>query len=200
MKVTIHQPEHFPYEGFFQKMKSSDLFVVLDNVKFRKNYFQNRNKFLNKQGSDEWFGIPVPKNSTSMNIKDVLVVDKRISNWRKKVLTKIRHNFGLDMSEVYQYQKLIDINMASIAWCRDNLKIKTPIVFASDLGVKGSKTSLLVNICKEVEATSYLSGPSGIDYLDLDKFERENIKVEFFKPTVKNYYSMIQNITQQRLE
>ena len=69
-----------------------------------------------------------------------------------------------------------------------------------DLGVKGSKTSLLVNICKEVEATSYLSGPSGIDYLDLDKFERENIKVEFFKPTVKNYYSMIQNITQQRLE
>ena len=67
MKITIHQPEHFPYMGFFQKMKEADLFVVLDNVKFRKNYFQNRNKFKNKNDMDEWFGVSVPKKSTSKN-------------------------------------------------------------------------------------------------------------------------------------
>ena len=33
MIVSIHQPEHFPYLGFFQKMQESDLFIILDNVK-----------------------------------------------------------------------------------------------------------------------------------------------------------------------
>ena len=37
MIVSIHQPEHFPYLGFFQKMEQSDLFIILDNVKFKKN-------------------------------------------------------------------------------------------------------------------------------------------------------------------
>ena len=55
MIVTIHQPEHFPYEGFFQKIKSADLFVVLDNVKYKKNDYQNRNRLINTQGKPEWF-------------------------------------------------------------------------------------------------------------------------------------------------
>ena len=54
MVVTIHQPEHFPYEGFFQKMEASELFIILDNVNYRKNYFQNRNKLLNNNDVEEW--------------------------------------------------------------------------------------------------------------------------------------------------
>ena len=38
MVITIHQPEHFPYEGFFQKMEAAELFIILDNVNYRKNY------------------------------------------------------------------------------------------------------------------------------------------------------------------
>ena len=41
MKVAIHQPEHFPYMGFFEKMKSADLFVILDDVQYKKNNYQN---------------------------------------------------------------------------------------------------------------------------------------------------------------
>ena len=41
MKVAIHQPEHFPYMGFFEKMKSSDLFVILDDVQYKKNNSQH---------------------------------------------------------------------------------------------------------------------------------------------------------------
>ena len=44
MKVAIHQPEHFPYMGFFQKMEAADLFVILDDAKFQgKRHWQNRN-------------------------------------------------------------------------------------------------------------------------------------------------------------
>ena len=154
MKVTIHQPEHFPYEGFFQKMNQADIFVVLDNVNFRKNYYQNRNKFINVQGKDEWFGVSIPKKSTSLKINEVIVQNERLNNWRNKVIKKIKHNFKLDMSEVYKYNKLIDINMASIEWCRQKLDIKTPMIFASSLNVEGAKSDLLASICKNLKASN----------------------------------------------
>ena len=84
--------------------------------------------------------------------------------------------------------------MESIKWCRNKLKIQTPMVFASELNVVGSKSELLLNICRKTNATTYLSGPSGKDYLDIQMFKNHNINVEFFNPQVENYYSMLYNI------
>ena len=69
MIVTIHQPIHFPYMGFFQKMELADIFVLLDDVQFSKNEFYNRNKFKNTSGIDEWFTVPVEKKANGKLIK-----------------------------------------------------------------------------------------------------------------------------------
>ena len=188
--ISIHQPEHFPYEGFFQKMKKTDLFVILDNVKYRKNYFQNRNRFPDKKNKDQWFTIPVESSANSKLIKDVSV--SKDPNWRKKIVKKILHNFNEDTTDIYSSDSLLEINLKSIKWCMDRLELRTPIVLASKLGVSGQNSSLLLDICKKTKAKKYISGPSGKDYLDLSLFE--NIEVEFFQPKVKNYYSMLYNI------
>ena len=91
MIVSIHQPEHFPYLGFFQKMKQSDLFIILDDVKFKKNNFQNRNRFLNSSGEEEWFTVPVEKKANSKLIKDVLVSED--FGWKKKIIKQMKLNF-----------------------------------------------------------------------------------------------------------
>ena len=97
-------------------MRYADVFVILDNVKFRKNYFQNRNKFFNEiTEKDEWFGVSVPKKSTSLMIKDVEVVDPSINNWKRKTINKLKHNFKQDFTSIYSHKSLIDINMSSIA-------------------------------------------------------------------------------------
>jgi|TARA_R110001592_G_scaffold11644_1_gene57005 hypothetical protein len=189
MVITIHQPEHFPYMGFFQKMKVADVFVVLDNVNYRKNYFQNRNKFLNKNGVEEWFTMQVEKGSTSKHIKDVKVVE---GPWKRKILTKHFQNLGINLESIYSHNKLIDINIKSIEYCRNILNITTPIIYASDLNVKGTKSELLANIVKNLKGTTYLSGPSGKDYLNKEYFK--DIKVDFFEPKVENYYSTLYNI------
>lgn len=190
MIVTIHQPEHFPYDGFFQKMRQADLFVVLDNVKFRKNYFQNRNKIKTRAGDDIWFTVPVEKSADSKNIRDVLTSSD--PNWRKKVVRTLQENLGIDLKSLYDQEKLIDINMSSIAWCMDKMGIKKQMIMASSLDVTGSKSELLANILRKIGATKYVSGPSGRDYLDLSMFE--GIEVEFFDPQVNNYYSSLYNI------
>ena len=175
---------------------SADVFVVLDNVNFRKNYFQNRNKFLNTQGQEEWFGFPVSKKSTNLILKNVVPVDNNTMPWKEKLFRKLEMNLGKDddIIEIYDNKTLLDINMAGIRWAMKKMKIETPIVYASELEVNGSKTELLASICNSLNAKTYISGPSGKQYLDISEFSNKNISVEFFEPKVKNYYSMLYNI------
>ena len=188
MKVAIHQPEHFPYLGFFEKMKYADLFIILDDVQYTKNNWQNRNKFLNKNNVEEFFSIQVEKGATKKLIKDVNVVE---GQWKRKIITKLQQNFNVDMSKIYSYSKLIDINMESITWARKKLNINTPIILSSNLNVKTKSTQRLVDICNKVKATEYISGLGGKSYLNEELF---NCKITYFEPKLPNYYTIIQNI------
>ena len=58
MNVAIQQPEHIPWVGFFNKMAKCDLFVYLDNVQFKKRYFENRNKIKDSK-KIIWLTVPV---------------------------------------------------------------------------------------------------------------------------------------------
>ena len=58
MIVTIHQPEHLPWLGFFHKFAQADLLVLLDNVQYRHKYFQNRNRIRSHDG-ETWINVPV---------------------------------------------------------------------------------------------------------------------------------------------
>jgi len=189
MKITIHQPEHFPYLGFFQKMKAADLFVLLDDVQYTKGNFQNRNKFLNKNGVEEWFTVTLQPHANKHLIKDVEVSSE--IDWRSSVVTKLKQNLGKDLSDVYQYNKLLDINIASINFCREALGITTPIVLSSELNIHTSKSRRLADICRHFNADEYISGKGGRDYLDESAFD---CTVSYFEPTVSDYYTTLQHI------
>ena len=187
MIVSIHQPLHFPYLGFFQKMKMADIFVLLDDVKFCKNEFYNRNRFKNKQEQDEWFTVPVEKKANSKLIKDVYVA--KDFGWKKKLLKQMYYNFKEDFSDIYEHEKIIDMNIDSIEYCRKKLNINNKIINSSELNINGVKSERLSNICKELGATEYISGPFGKNYLDISFFD--NIRVSYFEPNIKNYYTTL---------
>ena len=193
MIIAIHQPEHFPYAGFFQKMEACDLFVILDDVQFTKNHFQNRNRFLNKNNIEEWFTIPIPSSSNTKLIKDIMILDQ--SNWQKKITTKILQNLKIDVSEVYKTSNnLLHLNMASINFIRQKLSIDTPMIFSSTLNIESKKSSRLLDICKNLNATTYISGRGGIDYLEQDLFIKNNIELKIFNPQVKDYYTTLSHL------
>ena len=58
MKVAIHQPNYFPWIGYFYKMSLADVFVVLDDSQYSKNGYQNRVKIKTPTGS-VWMTQPV---------------------------------------------------------------------------------------------------------------------------------------------
>jgi hypothetical protein len=49
MIVSIHQPNYFPWVGYFYKRMKSDIFVFLDDVQFSKNsYNQLSDHFITR--------------------------------------------------------------------------------------------------------------------------------------------------------
>jgi len=189
MKVAIHQPEHFPYLGFFQKMQAADIFVILDDVKYTKNNFQNRNKFLNTNGVDEWFSIELEPKADTKLIREVKV--SKNNKWKRVILNKLQTTFKKDFSFIYCNDKLLDINLASIEYCKQALKIDTPIVLSSELDIKTSSSQRLADICKKLNAHVYISGAGGRSYLDESVF---NCKVAYFSPLVPDNYTTLQHI------
>jgi len=186
MKIAIHQPEHFPYLGFFEKMKSVDLFVILDDVQFVKGNWHNRNRFINKNGEWEYFGVQVEKDAYKKRICDVKIVD---GNWRKKVVKKIQQNFSIDMQKYYEGNSLLSTNIESIKWGMDKLNISTPLVYSSELNVDSKNTERIIDICKILKADTYLSGLGAKDYLQEELFTE--IELEYFNKKITNFESVI---------
>lgn len=201
MIVTIHQPEHLPWLGFFNKMSTAEKFVVLDNVQFRKNYFQNRNKVKGSNGA-QWIGVPVEtKGHMDTNICDIRIANEANPKWREKYLKTIEYGYKKHpyFNEYYpffeqllseEHESLCDFNMRIIKHFADLLEIKTEFIMASDLDVDGAKTDLILDICKKLNASTYVAGPSGRDYLNVADFTNSGIEVvynDFVHPEYVQY-------------
>jgi len=198
MKVTIHQPEHMPWLGFFHKINMADVFVILDNVQYRKNYFQNRNKIRTSNGWT-WIKVPVSYNMDTL-INNVTIVSNL--KWKKKWLDTIFYNYKKtlffndyfkNINELInkECETLCDLNIALIELLTKFLNIKTKFIKASEIYVSGKGSDLIFDICKNLSAKTYISGISGKDYLDLKKFQDAGIEVvfqEFHHPIYKQLY------------
>lgn len=190
MILTIHQPEHMPWLGFFNKMSTAESFVILDSVQYRKNYFQNRNKIVGTNG-EQWLMVPVEtKGHIESRICDMKIANTANPKWREKYLRTMEFAYKKYpfFGEHFPYfeellsreqTSLCDFNLSIIYYFADKLDIHPQFVRSSELPVDGSKTDLILDICKYMKADTYVAGPSGRDYLNLKDFEAVGIKVVF---------------------
>lgn len=193
MKIAISQPEHFPYLGYFQKMQEADLFVLLDHVRFSgPRSFQNRNRFLSKSGVSEWFTVPVQQGSYFQPLNKVKTAPD--SGWRAKLRRKLLKRFDLDLEEIYRPVLLCDINLASIEFVRSRLGIHVPMIKSSSLSLTEAKSKLLVEICLQLGADTYVCGVGGRAYLDETLFANNRITVQYHEPFVEHHFTSLQAI------
>lgn len=188
MKVAIHQPQYLPWVGYFDKIDQVDCFVLLDDVQFKKNEWQNRNRIKTATGW-QWLTVPVLQRS-SQRICEVRI--NPTVPWARKHLQALTSNYGsapfFDLhrpffEEVYarEWTLLLDLNMATITYLAEALGIRAKLVLASSLPVppECEATDRLVAICQAVGGDTYLSGVGGRGYLDHTRFEEAGIQVLF---------------------
>lgn len=191
MILSINQPAYLPWLGYFDRIAASDMHVVLDHVQFEKNSFTNRNRIRSPQGST-WLTIPV---ATSGQFGDLAIHSLRMSDggrWRKKHLATLKANYGRaahfadrfkDLSTIYltntEEMRVLPVMQELIDYQLARLGISTARVSSSSLDLSARKSDLVLEICSKLGASTYLSGPLGRDYLDIQQFYDAGIDVKF---------------------
>jgi len=191
MICSIHQPQTFPWIGYFAKIIQSDVFIILDNVQFKKNEWQNRNRLKTPNGR-QWLTVPVIHNFGQL-IGDVKI--NTTTNWQNKHLQTLKTYYSKaphfklifpEIEELYQkqWEYLSDFNLSGINWILDKLDIQTQIKLASNLIELRDKMEItpddrLIVITKLMKADTYLSGAGGKNYLNTGIFPENNLQLIF---------------------
>ncbi len=189
MIVAIQQPEHVPWLGFFNKMAHCDLFVYLDNVQFKRRYFENRNR-IRIADRVAWLTVPVEsKGRFDQRINEMRIhADGR---WARRYMGTLRQAyarapFGAEVEQLVRphieqgHTVLVALNLALIETIRDYLGFTTQTVRASSMGLDALRGGdLILALCQRAEASAYVSGPDGRDYLDMTAFARAGVQVTY---------------------
>ncbi|RNB87374.1 hypothetical protein EDM56_17080 [Brevibacillus fluminis] len=193
MIVTIHQPNFLPWLGFFDKMACADVFVLLDQVQFTRRGYQNRVQIKGSSGV-QWLTVPVKTKGKYYQLTSEVEIDGE-ADWKKDHLRTLHTLYSgtagyantiAAVEELYtpQLRKLTDLTIPGITLIAERLGISPRLIRASELNVSGSRSELLANLVAAVGGNTYLSGPSGKQYLDEGVFAERGIRVEYhhFEP------------------
>lgn len=198
MKVSIHQPQYIPWLPYFLKIAASDLFIILDTVDFQKNGLQNRNQIKTAQGA-HWLTVPV-KHKFGQKISEVLINND--VDWRRKHFQTIRQcytkaavfkDYEEELISFYNqdWKKLSELNTEFIFLLLKWLEIETPVIKSSQMNASGNSSELILNLCLESRAQTYLSGMGGKNYLDYHMFKEAGIAIEFQAATLPKEYPQL---------
>jgi hypothetical protein len=152
---------------------SADIFVYLDTVQFSKHGVQNRNQIKTSEGA-LWLTVPVKHEFGSSILQTTIANRKAVAKHWKTIAhsyskTTGFERWGGELSDLLNpgSDSLAELAMASTEWMLDKLKIQTRQVLASEIPEADGKASALVaSICKELGATTYLTGTGALAYLD----------------------------------
>lgn len=185
--IGIHQPEYLPWLGFFKKMIQCDIFVLYDDVQFERKSWQNRNSIKTHNGST-LLTVPVKAKFESL-INDVKIDNTQ--NWSKKHIKSIYSNYiksryfekyFSELEKIYkdEFLTLIELNTKIIKFINAELNINNKILFSSEFNTKGTSAEKILEICKILNADTYITGTSWASkHLIIEDFKNNNIEIEF---------------------
>ena len=113
-----------------------------------------------------------------------------MKNWRSIKVIYGRAPFFKEYSPAYEeifnskQEFIADLNISIILAAAGQLGIKTKFIKCSELPeLDSTSTQALIDITRNVNADTYISGAEGINYLDMDLWNSTGLKIIFQKYT-----------------
>jgi hypothetical protein len=173
-------------------MREATHLVLYDDMQYTKRDWRNRNMLITPNGP-KWLSIPINvKGKYHQKINETQVSD---NNWGHNHWNFIKNNY-IKSPYFKEYQHhfidlylnpsssyLSDINLDFIKKIITLLEIDIKIIPSKEFNLKGDKTEKLVNVCKELNAEKYYTGPAAKNYMDESLFINNNIEIEYYNPS-----------------
>jgi hypothetical protein len=191
MLVAIHQPNFFPWLGYFNKIARADVFCFLDDAQFAKTggTWMNRVQLL-INGKPSWLTAPV--NRSYSGVRSVAETEFRGDTpWRQNVCKTLQSTYGraphfravfalLEPLVLNAAPKLADYNEHAVRQLALALGLEhCRLARSSDLRVDEQSTDRLVHLVQALGGTGYLCGGGAGGYQDDGKFAQAGIRLVY---------------------
>ena len=115
--IAIHQPNFFPWLGYFDKIRRSDVFVFLDDAQYQKTggTWTNRVQIM-MQGQAQWLTAPIDRAFHGTRRVDEIRFPAN-SHWRGKLQKTLQSAYG------------------RAAFFRETMELIEPLIGFADNGV-----------------------------------------------------------------
>lgn len=201
--LTIHQPNFFPWLGFFAKLAEADTFYVFDHVAVTTGKgWHSRVKILLNE-NEHWLTVPVKKKNLSGQ-KYFEIEINRESNFVRKHLGTIKQAYAKApffeevytfLSDIYTHdtEKLSDFNLNFIEKLSNHIGLINSILRTSSLisdfpelnHLKGNE--LVLRLAELSKCHIYVSGGGCQEFINPYSFEEKDIKFNFQKFNLQSY-------------
>ncbi len=155
----------------FSAHRASDCHIVLDHVQFEKNSLTNRNKVKATSGP-QLLTVPVKTKGLFGQLPINAVEIDPLQKWAKKHWETIRQCYARApffaaydafWREIYArpWLKLLDLCDATNAFFMEQFKISTPLLRSSQMQPTGTKSELVLELCRKAGAPYTCPARSG---------------------------------------
>jgi hypothetical protein len=188
--IAIMQPYFLPYIGYYQLIRSVDLFIVYDNTKYTKKGWINRNRLL-QNGKDVVFSLPLKADSDYLDIRErELAADfkrDRLLHQFEGAYRRAPH-FAQTFPLIEQIVRHDDANLFrylrhSLLKTCEHLGIATKIETSSgipiDHGLKNQDKVLA--LCKAAGANTYVNAIGGLELYSRETFQEKGVDLKFIQ-------------------
>ncbi|MCA9799055.1 MAG: WbqC family protein [Cyanobacteria bacterium HKST-UBA04] len=189
--VAIHQPNLFPWLGFFNKVARADTFILLDHVvnNPRDPLWTKRVRIL-ANGQAQWLTLPLKRDAHQvfLPIQAMWLADK--PPFTDKHLRTLSHAyqkapfFDAVWPFVEAFYEMSDPSIANrnigfIVTVAEALELPTHFIRSSVLAPDSHATAMLVDLVKAVDGHTYLCGGGADGYQDDTAFAHAGLHLAY---------------------
>lgn len=196
--IAIHQPNFFPWLGYFSKIARSDTFIFLDDVQFPKKggSWSNRVQLL-IGGRSLWVTAAIDRKYQGLReIREMCFRENDI--WREKIIKSIeanyiKHPFYEETMSIIkpllenEDDDIAEYNIRAVTDISNELGLtKCKMLRSSDFDIADASTERLCKLTQIVGGNVYLCGGGADSYQDDDLFSKYGVDLlyqDFKHPT-----------------
>lgn len=197
MTLTGMQPYFFPYIGYFQLMKASDIFMMGDDFNYIKEGWSNRNRIL-VHHQPAFIHLSLEKASPFKTYQEI-TIKKDPRKLRRLLITieqsyskakEFNNAFGI-VSEILACE---ETNLAlyifnSFRIICEYLEMDVRLILSSTYGIDSQtdRSDKVIALCNSVGATTFVNPIGGMALYSKDYFNKKGIELLFLKSRSVEY-------------